>query len=443
MMKEKLIASQEFKQRRQKLFSQMAPNSIAFMPACPEKIRSYDSHYFYRQYSDFLYLTGFSEPEAVAVFIKDKQGEKFILFNRPNRPEEEKWVGKYAGQRGAILEYHANEAFDIALFEKSLESLLLTKDHLYYPWGQDPEFEALLVKHVQMIEHRSRMGYKAPHLFHNIEPLIHELRLFKSPAEIEALTHSANIATQAHIAAMQACRPGMYEYELQAELTYVMQKNGCTEYSYSPIVAAGNNACTLHYITNKDMLKDGELVLVDAGCEYEYYASDVTRTFPINGKFSAPQKALYNVVLRAQLAALTVLVPGKTRQDFFDIVNKTLTEGLLELGILKGNLNKLLAEQAYKPFYYHSPGHWLGLDTHDRGSYIVDGEYRPFEAGMVITNEPGLYIAKDTPNIDKKWCGIGIRIEDDVLITATGNKVLTAAVPKTLEDIELLIKNHG
>jgi Xaa-Pro aminopeptidase len=439
-MKKTFITQEEFSKRRKQFFQKLEKGSIALVLSHPEKIRNYDGHYFYRQNSDFLYLTGFSEPEAIAVFLKDNQGEKFILFNRPNRPEEEKWVGKFAGQRGAVHDYHADEAFDIALFEEKLPELLSMKDHLYYPWGQEEAFDTLLAKHVHNIEQRSRMGYKAPHLLHNVEPIIHELRLFKSAAEIEALSYSTETAATAHIAAMKVCRPGMFEYEIQAELTYVMQKHGCTEYAYSPIVAGGENACTLHYITNKDQLQDGELVLVDAGCECEYYASDITRTYPVNGKFTEDQKALYNVVLKAQLAALTVLIPGKTRQDFLDIVNKTLTQGLMDLGILKGNLEKLLEEKAYRTFYYHSPGHWLGLDTHDRGLYMIDSVYRKFEPGMVITNEPGLYIASNLPEVDKRWWGIGIRIEDDILITETGNKVLTALVPKTVDEIEALMR---
>lgn len=434
------ISSQEYATRRKKLFSQMQNNSIALVPTSPEKERNHDNPYPYCPSHDFYYLTGFNEPETIAVFLKNDSEEKFILFNRPNRPEEELWVGAYAGQKGAVNNFGADEAFDINTFDTKLNELLKNKDHLYYSWGRREDFDKIVASETHRIEERSRMGDKAPHTLHNIETILHEMRLFKSPAEAEMMRYSAQVDAEAHVAAIKAVKPGMYEYELQAELTYVMQKHGCREYSYTPIVAAGKNACTLHYITNNQKINDGDLILIDAGCEHGYYASDITRCFPANGKFSAEQKAVYNAVLRAQLIGIENIHPKNTRQQFIDAVLFAITEGLVEIGLLQGDAKKLFEEKAYKTFMPHSPTHWLGLDTHDVGNYILDKKSRQFEPGMTLTNEPGIYIPPNTDGVDKKWWGIGVRIEDDILVTENGCDVLSKDVPKTVEEIEALMR---
>ena len=434
-----MITPKEYQTRRQRVFDAMENNSIAFIPTALEKERNFDNPYPYRPGNNFYYLTGFNEPEALAVLMKTSGKETFILFNRPNNPALEQWLGKFAGQQGAMKEYLADEAFDIAELEKKLPELLAGRDHLYYAWGRDHDFDKLLSSHVHAIEERARMNVKGPHVLHNIETIVHEMRLIKSPAEIEMMRYSAEVDAKAHLAAIQTCKPGMYEYELQAELTYVMQQHGCHEYAYTPIVAAGENACVLHYMTNKDKVGDNDLVLIDAGCEYGYYASDITRTFPANGKFSAEQKAIYETVLTAQLAGTESLKPGISRQEFFDTVFRTLTEGLVSLGLLEGKLDKLMADKAYRKFMPHGVGHWLGLDTHDVGSYMVDKKPRILEAGMATTNEPGIYINSNMEGVDKKWWGIGVRIEDDIVITENGCDVLSKDVPKSVNDIEQLM----
>jgi Xaa-Pro aminopeptidase len=430
----------EYKSRRQKVFAQMEDNSIAFIPAAPEKFRSRDNLYAYNPNYDFYYLTGFLEPEAVAVLTKVNGKEKFVLFNRPHRPEEELWVGAYAGQDGAIEKYGADESYSIDKIDKLMPDFITGKDHLYYAWEREKEFDEKLSKHMQAIEHRSRMGYKAPQILHNIETIVHELRLFKTPEEIKQMRFATEVAAQAHVAAIKACAPGKFEYQLQAEFTYVAQQANCLEYSYTPIVAAGNNACTLHYITNQEKLNDGDLVLIDAGCEFHHYSSDITRTFPVNGKFTDEQKAVYEKVLAAQLAGMETLKPGTSRQAFVDTTAETITQGLVELGILKGKVSKLVEQKAYRKFYPHSPGHWIGLDTHDAGNYITNNKQRAFEPNMVTTIEPGIYIPYGTEGVDKKWWGIGVRIEDDVLITENGYDVLSKDVPKTIDDIEALMQ---
>lgn len=430
----------EYKNRRKKVFEQMEDNSIAFIPAAPEKFRSRDNLYSYNPNYDFYYLTGFLEPEAVAILLKQGGDEKFVLFNRPHRPEEELWVGAYAGQDGAVKTFGADEAYSIDDIDKLMPDFILGKDHLYYAWEREREFDEKLSKHMKAIDHRSRMGYKAPQILHNIETIVHELRLFKTPAEIEQMRFATQTCAKAHIAAIKAAAAGKFEYELQAEFTYVAQQANCLEYAYTPIIASGNNACTLHYVTNQHQLKDGSLVLIDAGCEYHHYSSDITRTFPVNGKFSDEQKAIYEKVLAAQLAGMETLKPGNSRQDFIDTVAETITQGLVDLGLLTGSVSTLIEQKAYQKFYPHSPGHWIGLDTHDVGNYIINNKQRSFEPNMVTTIEPGIYIPHGTEGVDKKWWGIGVRIEDDVLITEKGYDVLSKDVPKTVEEIESLMQ---
>ncbi|MEM9243185.1 MAG: aminopeptidase P N-terminal domain-containing protein [Pseudomonadota bacterium] len=435
------ITIEEYRQRRRRVFDQMAENSIAVLPTATEKVRSADGYYPFQADRDFYYLTGFNEPEAIAVLIKAKEN-RFILFNRAKNPQQEQWLGHFSGQSGAINDYAADASYPYQEFEQRLPELLYDKEHLYFPWKSDNTIQNILMRHIDAIKQKSRFGLIAPTTTHNLAPIIHELRLFKSQAEIEMMAYAAEISSKAHLAMMRACRPGKFEYQLQAELSYVLQQHGCLQYAYDPIIAGAENACTLHYCRNGSLLNDGDLVLIDAAGEYHYYAADITRTFPVNGVFSAQQKQLYTIVLQAQTAGMRCLKPGYTHHDFNQAIAKTITEGLLDLGILSGDAETLLAEKAYRAFYPHSGGHWLGLDVHDVGDYHLQTKAREFMPGMVISNEPGIYIPHGQHNVDAQWQGIGIRIEDMVVITETEPRVLSANLPKTVTEIEAFMANQ-
>jgi Xaa-Pro aminopeptidase len=404
-----------------------------------ESQRTGDTHYPFRQYSDFYYLTGFNEPEAVLVLAPGYAEGEFILFNRPRDPLMELWNGRRAGQEGALKDFGANIAYPIQEFRDRLIELLRDRKQVYYPIGRNVNIDQLLMASINTLRSKVRSGVGVPEEFNNIEPLLHELRLRKSPAEVATMRKAAQISVDAHKRAMQICRPGMYEYELEAELLAEFCRQGCRSPAYTPIIGAGANTCILHYTENNMPMRDGDMVLIDAGGEYQNYSSDITRTFPVNGKFSPEQKQLYELVLKSQLAAIRAVRPGL---PWFDIQNQVipiLTEGLLELGILKGKLDDLIKENAIRRFYMHNSGHWLGLDTHDAGAYKINNEWRPLESGFVLTVEPGLYIAAGSESVDEKWWNIGIRIEDDVAVTDTGCEVLSAGLPKSVEEIEALM----
>ncbi len=428
----------EFAARRQKFLQQLPANSIAILSSADECYRNGDTHYNYRQNSNFYYLTGFTEPDAVAVFIPRRTEGEFILFNRVKDPSKEIWTGYYAGQAGAVKDYGANQAFAITELDAKMVELLTGKQRVYYATARNDQFDVRVMHWVNELQAKVRSGVGTPTEFFNIETIVHEMRLIKSSAELAIMRHAGNISAQAHKKAMHVCHPGMYEYQLQAAIEYEFKYHGSSYPAYGSIVGGGKNACILHYVDNNAVLNDGDLVLVDAGGEYEYYSSDITRTYPINGKFSAAQRALYELVLRVQLSTIALVKPGVRYDVLQDHVRKELTRGLIELGLLTGDLEKLIADKAYFDFYMHNFGHWLGLDTHDAGTYKVDGQWRELKAGMVLTVEPGLYVAPDNHKVDAKWRGIGIRIEDDVLVTETGYEVLTVAVPKSVEEIERL-----
>lgn len=430
----------EYAQRRQLLMEKMGSNAIIIITAAPERIRNADSDYLYRQSSDFYYLTGFSEPEAIAVLLPKRPQGEFILFNRVRDPAQETWTGRRAGQKGAVATYGANEAYPISEFANKLPELLLGREKVVYRIGHDHELDRQITNTIHTLRHRVRMGIVAPYEFVNLDQWLHEMRLIKSPSEIELMRKAAQISVQAHLRAMKICRPGLFEYELEAEILHEFYRNGSRSVAYNSIVGGGENSCILHYNDNNTELKNGDLVLIDAGCEYQYYASDITRTFPVNGKFSAEQKAIYEIVLAAQLEALKASRPGVTLNDVHMVSVQVITEGLVGLGILKGSVNELIEKKAYFPFYMHRVGHWLGLDTHDAGNYKINGEWRKMQAGMLHTVEPGIYIAAETPGVDKKWWNIGVRIEDDVLLTEKGCDVLTKDLPKTVADIESVMK---
>ena len=434
------ISKAEYAQRRQNLLNRLDKGSVAIIATNPETIRNGDGHYPYRPSSQFYYLTGFAEPEAVLVLIPGRKEGEFILFNRVRDPAQEQWTGYRAGQEGACATFGADEAFPYAELDARLPDLLQGKQTLFYSIGKNAAWDQRMMTALNSLRKRVRQGITAPEKLQNIDELINEMRLIKSPAEIEMMRYVCEASAQAHIAAMQACKPGRYEYQLEATLRYEFGVRGCRFEGYPSIVGSGENACVLHYIENNAELKKGDLVLIDAGAEYQYYGADITRVFPVNGKFSVEQTAIYNLVLKAQLACIEKIKPGLNWAVLQETVVRVLTSGLLELEILQGDLEDLINKKAYSPFYMHLSGHWLGMDTHDVGSYRTqDGAVRNLEAGMILTVEPGLYISATIPDVDPKWHNIGVRIEDDVLVTTQGYEVLTRSAPKTVPEIEALM----
>lgn len=434
----KSLPKTEMQRRRRAIMKMMEENSIAIIAAAPERIRNRDVEYSYRQDSDFLYLTNFNEPEAIAVLIPGREQGEFIVFCRERDPELETWHGRRAGPEGVIEHYYADDAFPITDIDDILPGLLEHRSRVYYTMGKDTTFDTQLLDWIKQLRKAVRSGANAPHEFVDLEYLTHEMRLFKSRSELRLMREAAKITRDAHIRAMSACEPGMHEYEVEAEILHAFRRTN-TEPAYPSIVGGGENSCILHYTDNKDELQDGDLLLIDAGCEYQGYASDVTRTFPVNGTFSESQKEIYNLVLSAQQAAIDKTLAGNHWNEPHEAAVRVLTQGLIELGLLKGALKQLIEGQAYRRFYMHRTGHWLGLDVHDVGDYKFDDEWRVLEPGMVLTVEPGLYIPANSKGIRKKWWNIGVRIEDDVLVTAEGNEVLSSGIPKTTEEIENLM----
>lgn len=435
-----LISQEEYRQRRQLLMQQMDANSIAILAAAPVSNRNASVDYPYRQNSDFFYLSGFAEPEAVMAIIPGREHGEFVLFCRERDPQKELWDGLRAGQEGAMRDHGADDAFPIGDIDEILPGLIEGRERVYYSVGKNHSFDQQLMEWVNSIRSKARLGAQPPKEFVMLDHLLHEMRLFKSTAEVRVMQQAADISCRAHIRAMQAVRPGMFEYQLEAELDYEFRKSGARLPAYSSIVAAGKNACILHYIDNNAPVRDGDLVLIDAGCELECYASDITRTFPANGRFTAEQKALYELTLAANLAAINCVQPGRHWNEPHDTTVHIITSGLLELGLLQGELGELIASEAYKRFYMHRAGHWLGLDVHDVGDYKVAGRWRLLEPGMVMTIEPGIYVAANDHSVAEKWRGIGIRIEDNVLVTKTGHRVLTNGVPKAVNEVEQLMR---
>lgn len=437
----KKLTQADFQERRDILAGEMGLRSIAIIATSPVALRNRDADYKYRADSSFFYLTGFAEPEAVAVietFDTEEEGYTYSLFCRERDREMEIWNGYRAGVDGAVDDYEADEAYAIDLLDEEILTKLQNKDKLFYRIGHNAEFDARVAKWVATASGESRRGTSAPAQIMQLDRIVDEMRLHKDENEIELMQLASDISAEAHTLAMQKVRPGMMEYALEAELNYVFGKNGCVP-SYNSIVGGGENACILHYVENDKELKDGDLVLIDAACEYQFYASDITRTFPVNGKFSPEQKALYNVVLDAQIAAINAVQIGNSYKEPHNVAVRILVQGLLDLGIMQGDLEEIIQTESFRQFYMHGTGHWLGMDVHDVGTYKANGEWRAYEEGMVVTVEPGLYIAPDDETVDVKWRGIGIRIEDDVVATKNGPLVLTAKVVKTVEDIEALM----
>jgi len=434
-----MLKMTEFARRRKQLMQKIGDSGIVILQAAPSKTRNNYHEYSYRQNSDFYYLTGFNEPDAVLVLIPKRKGGEYILFNRKRDREKEIWDGHRAGQEGACKDFGADEAFPIDELTKRLPELIEGREKIYCLLGACQSFDNTIINAINTVRNKIRTGIAAPSLLSDVRPVLHELRLIKSPAEIACMRKAAEISATAHIRAMRFCKPGMNEYQLEAELTYEFQRQGARSHAYTPIIGAGANSCILHYVTNDQPIKNGDLVLIDAGAEYQYYASDVTRTFPANGRFTKEQRAIYDIVLNAQLAGIKAVKPGTPWHHIDNVVIKIITQGLIDVGLLKGKLDALIEKQAYVPFYMHRSGHYLGLDVHDAGRYKIDGQWRKLEPGMVRTVEPGIYISKDTPGVDKRWHNIGIRIEDDVLVTKTGHDVLSHGVPKEIDEIEALM----
>ncbi|WP_144392689.1 Xaa-Pro aminopeptidase [Pleionea sediminis] len=434
-----MINKQEFARRRQNLMQTMEDGSIAIVASAQELVRSRDTHFMFRQDSDFHYLTGFPEPNAVLALIPGREHGEFVLFCNEKDLEHETWHGRRCGPEAAVDKYGADDAFPIDDIDDILPGLMEGRRRIYYEMGKNNELDGRVMNWVNKIRSQVKKGAQPPGEFVDLRHALHDMRLFKSAAEIKLMRKSSEIAVDAHIRAMKTCKPGMTELDIEAELHYEFCRNGARFPAYASIVASGDNACILHYTENESRLKNGDMLLIDAGAEYQGYASDITRTFPINGKFTNAQKDLYNLVLKSQIAAIEMVRPGNHWMQPHETAVDVLTDGMIELGILKGDKAQLIEDEAYKKYYMHKTGHWIGLDVHDVGDYTIDNEPRVLESGMVLTVEPAIYIPADDESVDKKYRGIGIRIEDDILVTAEGNDVLTAGVPKTVEEIETLM----
>jgi len=429
----------EFARRRKRLMQMMDKDSVAILPAAPIRMRNRDVEYQYRPDSDFYYLTGFEEPESVMVLVPGREHGEYILFCRENDLVMETWNGPRAGQDGAIENYGADDSFPIDDIDDILPGLLENKARVFYTMGIHPDFDQRVIGWVNGLRMQSRAGIHTPGEFVAVEHHLHDMRLYKSSYEINLMRKAAKISAKAHIRAMQTCKPGMNEYQIEAELQHQFGVQGARFPAYSSIVGGGKNSCILHYVDNNEVLNDGDILLIDAGAELDCYASDISRTFPVNGTFSPEQRALYQLVLDAQYAAIEQVQPGNHWNQPHEAAVKVLTKGLIKLGLLKGTPAKAIKDESYKKFYMHRTGHWLGMDVHDVGDYKIDEEWRVLEPGMVLTVEPGLYIAP-MKGVAKKWHNIGIRIEDDVLVTKIGHDVLSKDAPKEIDDIETLMQ---
>lgn len=427
----------EFARRRKTLMRMVGEHGIAILPSAPVRIRSRDVQYRYRQDSDFYYLTGFAEPDSVAILVPGRESGEYVLFCRERDEQKEQWDGSRAGPDGAVEYFQADDAFPIDDIDDILPGILETRNRVYYTMGAYSDFDQRITEWVKSLKNRESSGIHTPHEFVALDHVLHDMRLYKSRAEISAMRKAARIAVKAHHRAMSRVRPGMFEYEVEAEYMHEFRRHDAT-ISYAPIVGGGANACTLHYVDNRARLNDGDLVLVDAGCEYDYYASDVTRTMPVNGRFSPEQRAVYEIVLEAQLAAIDRTVKGNHWNDPHDAAVRVITRGLKKIGLLDGSLPKLIRDRAYREFFMHRTGHWIGMDVHDVGDYKVGDEWRFLEPGMVMTVEPGIYIPANR-KVPAKWRNIGVRIEDDVAVTNNGPDVLSKGLAKEPDEIEKLM----
>jgi len=433
-----IITQEEFSRRRKQFLSYMRKKSVAIVPGAKECVRTGDTTYPFRQNNDFYYLTGFNEPDAIAVFHTMSGNGEYILFSRPADPLKEIWHGRRAGQAGAVTAFKADTAFPIEKFSEKIVEILESSEFLYYSFDHDSALDRCLFDAFRKIKSGGRVGCEMAECIFSVDLLLHEMRLFKSDAEIALMRRAANISVDAHLRAMKMARPGVREAQIEAEMTYEILSQGARSFAYEPIIASGENACILHYHENDSVLKAGDLLLIDVGAEYQYYASDITRTFPVSGKFTPEQKAIYALVLQAQEAVINIAKPDLPWHAMQKKVVDVLVSGLLELGLLKGQKEDLIETKAHLPFYMHSAGHWLGMDTHDVGRYKIHDEWRTLRQGMVFTIEPGLYISPNNHEVDARWRGIGVRIEDDVLVTESGCDVISGRLPKAVAELEML-----
>ena len=434
--------NKEFEKRRRKLAKLIGKDGIAVIPTASTRVRSRDTDYPYRPDSDFYYFTGFSEPNAVMILAPGREDGSFILCLREKNPLTEIWDGHMEGLNGVKKNYEADQSFDIEDLETILPSLFLGRQKVFFTLGQDEVLDKILMKSFNAGRAGQRRGGVVPSEIQALEPLVHEMRLIKSKYEIGLMKKSAKISVDAHKRIFENCKPGVFEYQIEADIIHEFGKHGAVP-AYTSIVASGQNACTLHYISNRDKMKSGQLLLTDAGCENEMYAADITRTIPVSGEYSKEQKEIYELVLEVQKNAINSIKPGQTFEGLQSDAIKGLTKGLKKLGLLKGRVDQLIKSEAYKDFYMHGIGHWLGMDVHDVGSYMDQkGKSRKFENGMVLTIEPGIYISKKNKNVPTEYRGIGIRIEDDVLVTKSGCDVLTKALPKEIGEIESIMARN-
>ena len=432
------MTKKEFAKRRQQLMDIMGPNSIAILPNAEVSSRNRDVDYPYRSDSNFHYLSGFDEPDSVIVIIPGRPHGEYLLFCRERKLEKEIWNGYRAGQEGAIKNFDADDSYPISDLDDILPGLLEEREKVFYTMGNIASFDQRIVGFLNHLRQATRQGKHSPTEIIELDHCLNELRLFKSSDEIKAMRKAGEISAKAHIRAMRFTQPGHWEYQVEAEIIHEFMRNNCRSSAYPSIVGGGENGCILHYIENNHKLKNNDLLLIDAGAEYDFYAGDITRTFPVNGKFTPSQKALYTIVLNAQKAAIAAVKPGNHWNQPHEAAVRVLTAGLIDIGLLEGELEELIENHSYREFYMHRTGHWLGMDVHDVGDYKVGGEWRLLEPGMVLTVEPGIYI-RDLEHIPKKWHFTGIRIEDDVLVTKKGNEVLSALAPKEIDEIETLM----
>ena len=434
-----MISQKQYASRRRDLMAMMQGNSIAVIAAAPEKIRSKDTHYPYKQSTNLSYLSGFPEPQSVMLLIPGRSQGEVVFFCRDKDLLRETWDGHRQGPAGAVQNFGADDAFPIDDIDDILPGMLEGRDRVYYGIGKDAEFDKHLMEWVNGVRDKRGSDAMPPGEFVDLDHLVNEMRLIKSAAEIKLMRKAGEISARAHRRAMQMSRPGLFEYQLQAEIEHEFMLSGATGPAYTSIVGGGKNGCILHYIENRDKLRSGDLVLIDAGCEYQDYAADISRTFPVNGKFSPEQAAIYDIVLASQVAATELIAPGLEYNLANDATVRVITQGLVDLKILQGEVEDLIARGAHRDFYMHNAGHWLGMDVHDVGDYKIDNHWRIYEPGMALTVEPGIYISPDNTNVDEKWRGIAVRIEDDMLVTKTGCENLTSEVPSARNEIEQLM----
>lgn len=431
-----------FAARRQRYMDQLGPNAVAVIHSQPETLRNGDVHNPFRQTSDIHYLTGFIEPETTLVLRPGAETDRFVMFVRPRDKERETWDGRRAGLEGAMQRYGADASYAADEVETKLWELIANAEELHYSLGVDSAFDEVVTAALARLRRSEKRGRRAPRAVVDPHRVLHELRLHKTSEEVEILRKAAAITAEAHLAAMKKAAPGVHEYELEALVNYTFRARGGGGPGYGTIVGSGANATILHYVENDQPMAAGDLVLIDAGCEYSFYTADVTRTFPCDGTFTAPQRAIYQAVLRAQKAAVAMTKPGITLDALHDECIRIMTEALVDLGILEGPVSERIEAGDFKRFYMHGTSHWLGMDVHDVGPYALDGASRPLEPGMVITIEPGLYFAIDDDTVPAPYRGIGIRIEDDVLVTEAGHENLTAAIPKEIDDVEAACRSN-